>query len=342
MTIRHTGTTGALLTASLAALAALVPCKLEAATARLGLPVMGTILQVEVVAANKETATVLCRQAMEIAKAHEDLLTTWRPEGELAALNEQAGRGQVETSYELHRALSLMLALSDATAGAFDPSVGMAVEFWRRPPGDGSAAPPTTAPGFGKRLAIGSRDTETSGVQYWALLLEGVRLDAGAIGKGMALDAITEMLRSRGATAAFLDFGGSSQAAFGTPEKGGTWTVALPSLTGVAGTTKLAGLALSTSIASKSGAAAGPIIDPRSMRPVATPRLATVIATDAATAEAWSTALVVLGPGGIVKATTAGVQAMFEDRAGRVPARPRSRGGAGLEDGGLEGAEEHH
>ncbi len=305
---------------------------------------MGTVLQVEVVAGDRQAAELLCRRAVETARSYDDLLTTWRTDGELARLNEQAGHGPVAISLELHDALLRMLAFTEATDGAFDPSVGRAVEFWRQQKGiaESSAVAPAPA-GSSDRVALGTNRSETDGLRHWAALGEGVRLDAGGIGKGMALDAITELLRSGGAKAAFLDFGGSSQSAFGSPEKGGRWTVALPSLTGVVGTAVLADRALSTSIASVAGATAGPIIDPRSMRPVPVPRLATVVAADATTAEVWSTALMVLGRKGLDKAAAAGLQAMFEDGEGRTNVGPSgSSGAAGLEERSLDGAEQHH
>ena len=41
-------------------------------------------------------------------------------------------------------------------------------------------------------------------------------LDAGGIGKGVALDAMAAAVRNAGAAGGFFDFGGSSQLAFGT------------------------------------------------------------------------------------------------------------------------------
>ena len=329
---RVTAVVATLLLTALAATAAV------ADSARLGLPVMGTVLQIEVVASDRSTAATLCRRALETARTYDDLLTTWRTEGELARLNQQAGQGQIKISRPLHTALSRMLELSAATAGAFDPSVGRAVEFWRDSASDGPAPNASPGRGLAERLALGTRAEASEGLQYWAALAGGVRRDAGGIGKGMARDAIVAMLRNGGATAAFLDFGGSSQLGFGVPDKGGEWTVALPSLAGVAGTVTLGDRAISTSLASTAGSAAGPIIDPASMRPIAMPRLATVIGSDATSAEAWSTALVVLGHQGLARAARAGVDAVFEDGSGRT----RSGRTAGLEQGGLDGAEQNH
>ena len=46
--------------------------------------------------------------------------------------------------------------------------------------------------------------------------------------------------------------------------------------------------------------------------------MATVLAGDATTAEAWSTALVVLGREGLARLAAAGLAAFLEDERGRV------------------------
>ncbi|MGH7856541.1 MAG: FAD:protein FMN transferase, partial [Candidatus Binatia bacterium] len=73
---------------------------------------------------------------------------------------------------------------------------------------------------------------------------------------------------------------------------------------------------ISTSRANGAGAEAGPIVDPRTRRPVEPPRMATVIAPDATAAEVWSTALVVLGAAGLERAAANGVEALVADRSG--------------------------
>ena len=63
----------------------------SAAVFRTGQPVMGTVLQVTVVAADEPSARRLAAAAFVEARRWDDLLTTWRPEGELAQLNARAG-----------------------------------------------------------------------------------------------------------------------------------------------------------------------------------------------------------------------------------------------------------
>ncbi len=265
------------------------------------------------------SARELADAAIAEARRWDDVLTTWRPEGQLARLNAHAGAGPVPISTELAHALHRMRDLSRATAGAFDPAVGPLVDLWRAP----------TTPSVPALAKVGSqRIADVLGITgREAVLAPGAALDAGGIGKGIALDAAAALLRAAGVEAAFLDFGGSSYLAIGAPpgEPDG-WQVLIAGLaTGAAhGVLRLRDAALSTSRATGAGAAAGPIVDPRTGVPTDAPRLATVFAPDATAADAWSTALIVLGREGLQRLAAARLEALYEDATGveRTPGFP--------------------
>jgi FAD:protein FMN transferase len=118
-------------------------------------------------------------------------------------------------------------------------------------------------------------------------------------------------------TSAFLDFGGSSQTAIGvSPADPRGWPVLVAGSAPHSshGIVRLRDASMSTSRAGATDTT--PILDPRRGVAVPSPRLATVIARDAASADAWSTALVVLGRDGIERAEKAGIEVLFEDAAG--------------------------
>jgi thiamine biosynthesis lipoprotein len=273
------------------------------ATAHAGQVVMGTVLQVTVVAEDPLRARELASRSVDVARHWDDVLTTWRAEGELATLNATAGKGDQHISADLAYALTTMLRLSGATKGAFDPGVGPLVAIYSRP--GNTERRPSTATRIREVLKIGDGTAELS---------EGAALDAGGIGKGIALDAIARELHAAGATGAYLDFGGSSQLAFGTMENGAPWMLALGGLEpGVShGLLQLNG-ALSTSRSRPSGDATGPIVDPHTQRVVADPRLATCYAASATEAEACSKALIVLGWAAYDPQRLPGWEALYED-----------------------------
>jgi thiamine biosynthesis lipoprotein len=278
---------------------------------------MGTVLQVTVIAADDARARELTDAAIAEARRWDDILTTWRPDGELARLNGQAGVGPMLVGTDLAGALRSMQRLSLSTQGAFDPAVGTLVDLWRgpQPPSEIERAA-SVRQGFAKALTLDGRQ---------ATLSAGVKLDAGGIGKGIALDAAAALLRARGVQAAYLDFGSSSQLAIGAPPGSPRgWRVAISALDPGAmhGVLMLRDAALSTSRASGAPSPAGPIIDPRSGQPIAAPRLTTVRARDATTAEAWSKAVIILGREGLKRASANGIDVLLEDGDGleRTPA----------------------
>jgi thiamine biosynthesis lipoprotein len=287
-------------------LIACVSTPAHAATARTGQVVMGTILEVTVVADDAGLARAMADRAVEIARDWDDVLTIWRPDGELAKLNAQAGNGFVEISSRLHFALTLMRSLAADTNGAFDPAVGTLVARYSSRSGTEDEPLPTRA--IAEALTL----EETR-----AAIAAGVALDSGGIGKGIALDAIASELRRAGAKGALLDFGGSSQLAFGSTETGDPWRVAVAGLRAgeILGTVELAG-ALSTSRSRPAGDQSGPIVDPRSGALVTEDRLATCLATSATAADAWSTALIVLGPRAIAESEKRGIEALVQTSDG--------------------------
>jgi thiamine biosynthesis lipoprotein len=288
---------------SVGVLCARPPVSGLAATAHTGQVVMGTVLQVTVVADDAARAREMTARAVKIARHWDDVLTTWRPEGELARLNAAAGEGPQRISADLTFALATMTRLSGLTGGAFDPGVGPIVATYSRPEG--------TLPE--SRVGTRIREVLTLGDGI-AALSTGAALDAGGIGKGIALDAIAMELRAAGATAVYLDFGGSSQLAFGTMESGDPWTLALAGLEpGVShGLMRLQG-ALSTSRSRPVGDETGPIVDPHTGRAVTDPRFATCYAATATQAEACSKAFIVMGWTAYESNRGAGWGALYED-----------------------------
>lgn len=273
-----------------------------AAVARSGQMVMGTALTVTVVADDKSDAQAMADAAVDEARRWDDALTIWRADGELAAFNAKAGQGAVAPSARLARALGAMLELAGQTGGAFDPAVATL----------SIAGAHRSFPLRGIRQVL---KLDVDG----AALENGEALDPGAIGKGLALDAMVALLKSRGAQAAFLDFGGSSQTAIGAPAGDAEgWTVVVAALSANAshGVVRLRDASLSTSRAGATDTT--PIVDPRTGAAVGGPRLVTVRAADAASADAWSTALVVLGRDGLPTAASRGIEVLLEDTQGVV------------------------
>jgi len=200
------------------------------------------------------------------------ILSLYKKESELNALNASAGTGPFHASPELYAQTEAALRLAQETGGAFDPTV---LPVLRRGPAELSLV------GWSKvRLDPAARTIE--------LPIKGMGLDFGGIGKGWALDRAAAILRARGTDRAFMNFGGQILA-FGAPDGGGDWRVVLP---GHVEPLRIRDASVSTSGDTERP---GHIVSPFDGRPVRRGVQATAILKSATDADAWSTALYVLG-----------------------------------------------
>ncbi len=132
------------------------------------------------------------------------------------------------------------------------------------------------------------------------LLSGNVQIDLGGIGKGYALDRMAELLRDWSIDTALLHGGYSSVLALDTPPKTKGWPVTISKPNNhkkIISILHLHNLALSSSSLER-----GPhIIDPRMAKPVEGKIAAWACAPDAATADALSTAFMVMSTNQIKK-----------------------------------------
>jgi thiamine biosynthesis lipoprotein len=127
--------------------------------------------------------------------------------------------------------------------------------------------------------------------------VSGVELSFGAVGKGWALDRVAASLRVKGVRRALLTAGGSSHRGWG----GEPWELALRPGGEEVGLLCIRDAALGTSGAGEQGFEVegrrfGHVLDPRTGWPAEGVRSASVVATEAAVADALSTAFLVGGP----------------------------------------------
>jgi thiamine biosynthesis lipoprotein len=133
------------------------------------------------------------------------------------------------------------------------------------------------------------------------LLLPGMKIDLGGIGKGYAVDRVADQFKIAGVSAALINFGGSSIYALGTPPGKQGWEVGIKGPDDrLHGVICLRDMALSTSGSmgrfwTIGGRRYGHLIDPKTGMPVSEPRMATVVSSTATAAEALSKPLVLHG-----------------------------------------------
>jgi thiamine biosynthesis lipoprotein len=244
--------------------------------------------------------------ALELVNQLEDQMSIYRPGTELSRLNASAADEPVEVERRLFDLLRRAVVLSAATAGAFDPTSGPLVAVWRtcrkerRLPDEHELAAARKQMGcqhvvFQPPSAEGATGT----IRY---AQPGISLNLNAIGKGYALDRAAELLRPCGGDW-LLHGGHSSILAHGAHTGFEGWPVSIRHP--LFPNRQLATILLRDRAMSTSGSAVqffryqgkryGHIVDPRTGWPVDSMLAVTVLASDAALAEALSTAFFVLG-----------------------------------------------
>jgi thiamine biosynthesis lipoprotein len=216
--------------------------------------------------------------------------------------------------------LDLARRVHERSEGAFDPTVGpLVAAFGFGPEG---AADESALPCFGAVTVDRDR-------REIAKTRTGATLDLSGIAKGHAVDRLWEALREGGAGDVLVEIGGELRAAGHGPDGAG-WPVGVQEPGGPPGrigqVIRLRDEAMATSGTywQRRETPRGPVnhvIDPRTRRPVEHDTVSvTVIAPTAASADAWATALLVLGGAeGPAVAEREGVEALFLRR-------PRSGG----------------
>jgi FAD:protein FMN transferase len=265
-----------------------------------------------------ENATELGVDALDLVEQIEARITVYRDSSEVARLNATAAEGWQSVSPDLFALLQHARDLSVRTGGAFDCSAGALTRAWgflerrgRVPAGDALVAAK-------ERSGLGLVEFDDAGRRV-RFTQPGVELNLGAIGKGWAIDRAVAALGMAGAASVLVHGGQSSVRARGVqgpalPGRRG-WPVGLRHPLRPAerlATITLADRALGTSGSGTQffidrGQKLGHILDPRTGRPAAAGVIsATVIAPEAADADALSTALYVLGADGLSCVAPAG------------------------------------
>lgn len=229
--------------------------------------------------------------ALEEIVQVEAQLSAYDPASDLWAINYEGADGPVLVRPTTIAFLQEARALTEATGGLFDPTVGALVALWR------GESEPTEAEVEAAQALVGWDkvviDDDDNTV---ALLVPGVRLDPGAIGKGWALDRAGDLLQEAGVARAFLHGGTSSVLTLGAPPDTNGWRVKLEDGTVLS----LCDQALGVSAPSGRWAVFGEkryghVLDPRTGWPVVANPWAAVVCASATEADALSTALLVGG-----------------------------------------------
>ena len=253
-------------------------------------------------------------------------MSTWKPDSDLMRLNRTCAGTWVSLPPELMRVLAKGLEIGRLSGGAFDIGVGRLVNAW----GFGAAG---SAP---DREAIRAALQERPPPAHMVLELDeaGARarkhatfdLDLSGIAKGFAVDEMSRTIKAFGIADALVGLDGEL-AATGTTPDGRPWRVAVEKpdyeLRSPLGVIELQDAAVATSGDYRhwveiSGTRLSHTMDRARGGPVDNGiASASVVASNCMEADAWATALMVLGPtDGKALADKYGFDALLVERSG--------------------------
>ncbi|PJI87992.1 FAD:protein FMN transferase [Sphingomonas koreensis] len=231
-------------------------------------------------------------------------MSHWEPTSELSRINNSPPGTWHRIGPEFAQVMTTALDVAKRSNGAFDPAMGVAVDLWGFGPPGPRVGLPSEAEIEAARALCGYDAIDFDPLLLRLRLTRPVRLDLSGIAKGYAVDAVAARLKAMGCLDFLVEIGGELLGE-GIQPDGQPWWVdveAPPSLSIVPLRIALHGLAVATSGDYRrafvaGGTAYAHTIDPHTARPVVNGTASvTVLHRDRAQADAWASALTVLGP----------------------------------------------
>lgn len=233
----------------------------------------------------------------------DDAMSTYREDSELSAFNQQTATDDFPVSEPLRQVLEVALIVGERSGGALDITVGPLVAAYGFGPDE-----PGTPPDADTLATL----REHVGLDKLKLSEQGLRkqdgrvqCDLSAIAKGYAVDLVAKALETEGVTNYLVEVGGEIRTRGHRPD-GTAFRVGIehpdPERRALALRLPLENRAMATSgdyrnFFLEDGQRHSHILDPRTGQPVRHNLASvTVVHKDTVWADAWATALLVLGP----------------------------------------------
>ena len=268
---------------------------------------MGTTYSVKLVGLPADfDVQSLAQEVDGVLETIDQRMSTYRADSELSRFNAAPAGEWMPISADTRHVIAEAVTVSEMTGGAFDPSVGPIVDLWgfgpqerrQQPPNEDAIAALRSRVGMDK-LMVRSNPSAVSKQS------DGLRLDLSGIAKGFGVDQVAMLLEARGLSNYLVEVGGELRSSGRGPEQR-PWRIGIENPLAGSGDlqqiVELGRAALATSgnyrlYFDYDGQTYCHLIDPATGHPVTHDLAsATVVAATTAQADAFSTALLVLGP----------------------------------------------
>lgn len=255
---------------------------------------MATTFEILIVHEDQRYARQAAAAAFDEVDRLEGELSRFREDSDITRINNLPAHQPLRIGLDAFACLKASAEMHAQTNGAFDVTVGSLVKCWRNE--DGSPRTPSPQELDRARLHTGMNLLELDEAEHTVQVsASGVLVDLGGIGKGYAVDRVAELLGEWGIETALISGGYSSVLALQAPPGTRGWPLTLSDPADrnrILARPHLRAGALSGSGVLKGGH----IINPRTARPVEGRRAAWARASNATTADALSTAFMIMEP----------------------------------------------
>jgi thiamine biosynthesis lipoprotein len=194
-------------------------------------PQMGTLFQVILYAKDTVQGKAIAQELFDRIDTLNAIFSDYLETSEINRISASAGTGQkIKVSAEMWRLIAVSQKVSRKGEGAFDLSIGPLSKLWRR------AFRQTQFPALAE-IKTAKEKVNYRFIQRYPLTKKirltkaGMRLDAGGIAKGFAVDECFKILRKAGISSALVAAGGDIRVGAVPPDKA-AWTIASKGLNG--------------------------------------------------------------------------------------------------------------
>lgn len=255
------------------------------------------------------------------------VLSTYQPDTELMRFNRAPVGDWVSVSPLLLRAVTRALQVSQASAGRYDITVAPLVNLWGFGPGGRRDRVPGEAEIAAARARVGWQHLDVDVAGSALRRRQAVSLDLSSVGEGVAVDDLAQALTALGVQDYLVSVAGSLRS-HGLRPDGKPWRLAIERPDGSGQVEQVLTLrqgAISTSGSyrnyfERDGVRYSHTIDPASGRPISHRGVSVTVVfpdgEDDTLADAWATALNVLGPdAGLALAEVQGLAVYYIERS---------------------------
>ncbi len=291
---------------------------------------MGTLVDFTLYSDNKKNAPIAIKAASDEMQRIEQLFSIYGDQpNAIKTFNTSVPNTPIKLPDEVDTLLAQAEQLRRKSLGAFNPALGSLNKLWGFSRStDASLPAPSSPPATDQISALQAASMHCIQKHHqnrWSRKNRDCKLDFGAIAKGYALEQGMQVLKSHGIQNAIINAGGDIRVS--GKHGGRAWKIGIRHprhAEKVIATINIEGdLSIVTSgdyerFYIYKGKRYHHILDPKTGMPATKTQSATVVTTNATSADAWSTALFVTGLKGIESIEKLGMSAILIDADGKI------------------------